>query len=111
MPQSHVEDDGTPRIGAKVPVEPRVLLALVAVDEGHAVREASMRQGQCGRCGRAERSGDARNDGARDIVPGERLELLASAPEHERVAALEPCNPLARERVAQQQLVDLLLAA
>ena len=39
------------------------------------------------------------------------LELLAAAPEHERVTALEPRHALAGARQLQQQLVDPLLLA
>ncbi len=42
---------------------------------------------------------------------GQQLELLAAAPEHERVTALEPRHALAGARQLQQQLVDPLLLA
>jgi len=64
-------------------------------------------EGQVGGRGGAERGGDARDHGVGDAVRGQHLELLAPAPEHERVTALEACDALALAGEAHQQFVDV----
>ena len=58
---------------------------------------------------RRDPGGHARHDLERHARRRERLGLLAAAPEHERVAALEPHHALARAAELDQQLVGLLL--
>ncbi len=53
---------------------------------------------------------DAGHDLERDPGPLERLGLLASTPEHERVAALEPDDRLALQAVVDQHALDLGLS-
>src|ERR1700751_5973180 len=111
LSEAHVEDDGVARIGEKAPVAVRIALALMAGHKSDTVGESPMSERQRSTGRRTERRGDAGDDGARDVVRGERFELLAAAPEYERIAALEPSDALSGERVAQQQLMDPLLLA
>src|SRR5215470_3161523 len=83
----------------------------MTVHKSDTVGESPVSERQRGAGRRTERRGDARDDGAGDVVCGERFELLAAAPEYERIAALETRDALSGERVAQQQLMDPLLLA
>jgi hypothetical protein len=69
----------------------------------------------CHRDARVGRRRDSRRDSGhdRERYAGalERLGLLAAAPEHERVPALQADDSLARPREVDQQTVDLLLAS
>jgi len=97
-----------PGVGEAAPVG-ALTLTRVPVHEGHAVCQPPVGERQTRTGGCAQRGGDARNDRAGNIVCREHLELLTAAAEHKGVAAFEPCDALTGERVAQQQVVDVLL--
>ena len=59
--------------------------------------------------GDGDRRADAGNDLERNPRPRQGVGLFAPAPEHERIAALEPHDPPPPPRVRDQQHVDLLL--
>ena len=69
----------------------------------------AMRERNAGIRGTAVRRRDAGNDRESDTRPRKRLELLAAAAEHERIAALQPHHAAARAGVLDEQLVDRLL--
>ena len=90
------------------PVERGVLGGMTG-DQGHAVREAAMGEGDLRHGGGGERRGDARHHDVRNVVGGQEFDLLAAAPEDEGIATLEPCDALARGGKVQQELVNALL--
>ena len=101
---AHVEDERPGEARERLPVERRLglLRILVAGDEGDrrggvAVRDRDARVG-----GRRDPGRHARHDLERDPGGGQRLGLLAAAPEHERVAALEADDALARPAPARR---------
>ena len=107
----HVEDERAGEARERVPVERglRLLRVLVAGDErdrrrGVAVRDRDARVG-----GRRHAGRHAGHDLERHARRGQRLRLLAAAPEHERVAALQPHDAPAGAAELDEQRVDLLL--
>ena len=112
VPDAHVEHERAGEAGERVPVERRLGLLgiLVAGHErngrgGVAVRDRNARVGRSRHAG-----GHAGHDLERHTRRGERLRLLAAAPEHERVAALEAHHALAGPAQFHEQVVGLLLA-
>ena len=77
----------------------------------NATAEAASRwvTGMPAYAGAATPGGHARHDLERHARGAQRLGLLAAAAEHERVAALEPHDPLAGLPELDQQRVDVLL--
>jgi hypothetical protein len=81
----------------------------MAGDENAGLRVIAMRQRNAG-IGRAPaRRRDARTHLERNAMLGELLDLLAAAPEDERIAALEPQHALALFGQRHQHLADFLL--
>ena len=70
----------------------------------------AMRPRHAGVGGAGQRGGDARHHFEGDAVRVQELQLLAAAPEHEGVAALEPHHAAAGARMLQHQRVDAVLA-
>ena len=66
----------------------------------------AMRHRDPGQRGRGDRRGDARHDLERDAGRVERQGFFATAPEHERVARLQPHHAPATARGANQEPVD-----
>ncbi len=62
-----------------------------------------------GKRGATQPGADAGDDAERDGGGGERQGLLASPPEHQRIAALEPQDPQVLARKADQPLIDAKL--
>ncbi len=81
----------------------------VAGHDRHARRHAAMRHRDARVRGGGDRARDAGHDLERDAGRDARLGFLAAAAEHERVAALQPHDRLAREPTRDQHLVDLFL--
>ena len=63
------------------------------------------------RGGTADGRRDARHDLDRDGARGKVFELLAAAPEDERIATLEPDDAPALGRMVMEKRVDLVLTA
>ena len=69
-----------------------------------------MRHRDPGQRGGGDRRSDARHDLERDAGRVERQGFFATAPEHERVARLQPHHAAATARGANQEPIDRLLA-
>ncbi len=82
---------------------------VVPGDDGEPARQAAVGDGDARGRRHRDRAGDARHDLDRDAGRLARLQLLAAAAEHVRVAALEPHHTSARERVPHQLGLDLVL--
>ncbi len=108
---AHVDAEGRVELGVVLPADGRVRLRRVLVpgeeDHGGAVQAVGEGNPRVRRGG--ERRGDPGDDLESDAGGGERRRLLAPAPEHERVAALEPDDRLPGKRQADEHLVDLVL--
>ena len=87
----------------------RAIRACVSGDERHCCREPAMGD----RYARVGRGGHARchtgGDLERDTCLAQRQRLLAAAPEHERVAALQPHDAQPGPRASEHQRLGLLL--
>src|SRR6202007_1285077 len=81
----------------------------MAAHQGHAVRQPAVRERNVGGGGGAERRRDSGGDAPGDARAGERLDLLAAAPEHVAVAALQARDASAGARVAHEELIDARL--
>ena len=81
----------------------------VAGDEHRAVRVVAVGERDAGVGGRAQCGGDAGHHFKRNARFAQGFQFLAAAPEHERVAALEPHHAFARTGMAHQQEVGFLL--
>ncbi len=81
----------------------------MAGHEGAGLRVVTVRQRDARIGGNARGRRDAGYNLERDAVPGEGLDLLAAAPEDERVAALEAQHALAFLGEPHQQFVDFFL--
>ena len=79
------------------------------VTKTHRLRAVAVGERDAGVGGAARGRGDAGHDLEGDALGGERLDLLAAAPEDEGVAALEAHDALALLGQAHQQVVDVLL--
>ena len=75
-------------------------------DEGDGGRQPAMGERDAGRGSAAQGGGDARDDGDRQAGAAQRLDLLATAPEHERIAGLQAHHGLAGTHAAHQLGVD-----
>jgi hypothetical protein len=108
---AHVEDERPRERGERRPVDLRLVLAgiLVAGDEGDGRGHAALRHRDPGVGRRRDAGGDARHDREVDRRRAQQLGLLAAAPEHERVAALQAHHRPPAGPVLDQQPVDLLL--
>ena len=108
---AHVDDQRAGKGRQRLPVERGLGLVgvLVAGEEGDRTGRIAMghRYTRVGRCG------DARSDPGHhlegDVGIDQRLGLLAAAPEHERVTALEPHDDLRGAAMLDQQPRDLSL--
>gem|GEM_PF-3377343 len=107
--QPHVEDDGLVRLRERLPVQVHAAVLQVPGDEHHRLREIAMRERDTGIGRAARRRRDAGHHLEGDALGGERVDLLAAAPEDERVAALQAHHALAFAREAHQQVIDVLL--
>ncbi len=107
----HVEDERAGEARQGVPVERRAGLGgvLVTRDERHRRGRVPVRHGNPRVRRRRHTGGHAGNDLEGHAGRGQRLGLLAAAPEHEGVAALQPHHPLAGPGQLDEQPVRLLL--
>ena len=87
-------------------VEPAVGRLGVAGDHREPGREAAVRDGDAVERRRRHGGRDAGHELERDPGRGERLRLLAAAPEDEGVAALEPHHALPAPRGEPEQPLD-----
>ena len=90
--RAHEDHERAAGARQRVPVDVGAALGrvLVAGDHGEVGGQAAVGHRDAGVRGGADRAGDAGHHLERDAGRGERLGLLAAAPEHERVAALQP---------------------
>ena len=84
-------------------------ISLVARDDGEAPRHAAVGDGDAGRRGHGDGARHAGHDLDRDAVRLAREPLLAAAPEHVGVAALEPHDPRPRCASSTRMRVDPVL--
>ena len=98
-------------MGESVPVDIGAALGgvLVARDDREMGCDVAVRHRNTGIRRRADGTRDSRHDLERDTRVGQRLELLAPAPEDERIAALEPDDGRAGGAARNEQRVDLVL--
>ena len=108
---AHQDDDGAAQPAERRPVDQRVRMTRRQVprDDDELVGQPAVGDRDAGQRGDGDRAGDAGDHLDGDARGHAGLELLHAAAEHERIAALEPHDPLAGERVLDQQRVDLLL--
>ncbi len=83
-----------------------IAVGRVTGDERDTVCERTVGDRDAQRRRRGQPGRDPRDDVDGDTGGVERREFLAAAPEHERVAALEPHHAIARARFANQKLLD-----
>ena len=81
----------------------------VTGDEDAALRVVAVRQREAEARGGAERGGDAGHDVDRHAGFDEDVHFFAAAPEDEGIAALETHDGLAFQRLAHEQLADVVL--
>ena len=86
---AHVERERLPLACERGPVEAFDGIATVGSDEAHGLRVIAMRERDAGVGAASDRGRDARHHLER-AAACERLDLLAAAPEDERIAALQP---------------------
>ena len=100
-----------PAAGERFPVDVGVTLrgVLVAGDHGEMGGHAAMGHRDPGVRGRADRARDPGHDLERHARRRQRLGFLAAAPEHERIAALQPHDGRAGPASLHEQRVDLVL--
>ena len=96
--RAHEDHEGAADPGQRLPVDVGAVLGRVLVPghHGEVGRHAAVGHRDARVGGRADGAGDAGHHLEGDAGGGERLGLLAAAPEHERVAALEPHHALGR---------------
>ena len=109
LAEAHVDRHRLAGAGEARPVARDLAVAAVPGDEDAGLGVIAMRQRNPGIGGAADRRRDAGADLERHAMLGQRLDLLAAAPEHEGIAALEAQHALARAGVAHQHGADLLL--
>ena len=107
-PERHVQDDRARAAGERRPVDVarRAAAGAVAGDERDRRRQHAMGQRDAGVGEAADPGCDPRHDPERHAGRGQRERLLAAAPEHERIAALETQHAQAGARELDQALVD-----
>ena len=81
------------------------------VHDGHGRGQPPVGYRNPGVRGHRHRRADPGHDFEGDLRLAERQRLFGTAPEHQRVAALEPDHPFARAGGFDQQVVDSLLRA
>ena len=108
---AHEHDDRRAAAGDGSPVEraARVARRHVRADDGEALHEAAVRDGDAGEGGCGDARRDARDDDDGDAARRAGLGLLAAAAEDEVVAALESQDVPAREGVLDEEVVDAFL--
>ena len=107
--QTHVDHHRLARPRERGPIQVAAAVLEMARDEGAAVRVVAMRERNA-RIGRdAAARGDAGHHLEGNAFGGQRLQLFASAAEHERVAALEPHHARMLVREPGQQRIDVFL--
>ena len=109
-PDAHEEDQSPIQTGQSLEVPVRqVPVPRMGGDDVHRRRGAPMRHRYPGAGQGGESRGHAGHHLERDTVGQKRLDLLAAAPEQERVPALEADDPPARKRAVHQERLDLPL--
>ena len=108
MVHHHIEHDWRAGAGERCPVE--ILVGAMARREDHRAIDAAQRRRDRCRCQRRKAGGDAGDDTERNVGRSECERLFAAAPEHERIAALEPQHAPAFARERDQPLADVGLA-
>ena len=106
---AHEHDHRAADPGQGAPVDVGLAGAAVAGDDGEGRGDAAVGDGHAGGRGGGHGRGDAGHDLERDPGVDERLGLLAAPSEHERVAALEPDDPLPVPGERDEQGRDQLL--
>ena len=86
-----------------------LVAAAMAGDEDQRLIDAAQRRGDRGDGQRREAGGHAGDDAERDAGLGQRQSLLAAAPEHARVAALEAKHAMAQARQRNEAVGDARL--
>ncbi len=107
--QPHVNDERLIGLREVRPVEIDAIAGEIAGDEANRVRPIAMRQRNVRVARATERSGDSRHHFERDALLRQRFDLFAAAAENERVAALQPHDPIPGAGGVDQHLVDRLL--
>ncbi len=102
----HVEHEGLLISRQRRPVQGIDRVLAVRGNKDHRLRQVSVRQRNPGIRGAPGGCGNARYDLGRKAGCAQRLELLAATGEHERVAALEPTDILARAHQFDEQCID-----
>ena len=107
-PERHVQDDRARAAGERRPVDlaRRAAAGAVPGDERDRGRQHAVRQRDAGVGEAADPGRDPRHHPERHAGRGQRERLLAAAPEHERIAALEAQHAQAGARKLDQALVD-----
>ena len=103
----HVDGQGLFRLQQGRPVEGQLAVLQVAGDEQAGVGVIAVGQRDTGVGGATGGGGDARHDLERDAGGGQFLDLLATAAENERVAALQAQYAFALLGQFDQQCVEL----
>ncbi len=104
----HVENDGLAGAGDRRPRFDRALIDRpVTGREDNGVVGLARRRRYAGKCGCRQPRRQPRNDAERDAGARQRQRLLAPAPEHERVAALQAHDFLAFARKPDDEIVDV----
>src|SRR5262245_32431330 len=110
MTEAHVEHDCLRGPREMVPIDGLVRIVLgVAGDEDQRLRMVAMSQRNAGVRRATCRCCHSWHDFEPHARSCEGFELLATATEDERIAALEPAHPLALLRELHEQRVDLVL--
>ena len=108
LPEPHQHDQR--QRARREAVEQRTVGRLVmAGDDREAGREAPVRDGNAGQRRRRDGRRDARDDLERNAGARERERFLSAAPEHVRIAALQPHHLQTASRVLDEQAVQHVL--
>src|SRR5439155_20556808 len=105
-PRAHEDDEGVHGGGEPIPVHAGPIFRLVARHHGERRGPPSASERDAGVGGYRDRGAHTGDDLERDPGDGERLGLLRSPTEHERVTALEPDDPAPEPGVADQERMD-----
>ena len=108
--QAHVDDDRLPRARERGPVEVHAAVLERAGHEHARLRESRCVSGMPAYAATPSAAVIPGTTSKRMPVRRQRLDLLAAAAEHERIAALETKHAPAFARVMDEERVDLFLA-
>src|SRR5439155_17658063 len=105
-PRAHEDDEGVHGGGEPIPVHAGPIYRLVARYHGERLGPPSASERDAGVGGYRDRGAHTGDDLERDPGDCERLGLLRSPTEHERVTTLEPDDPATEPGVADQEGMD-----